>query len=135
MKKLMVFAIAMCMIAAMPLVSCADPANDDSGAGETEEVTETGENTETEMDSEMVKTVAEILDCPERTAEGICKKFGKSIDEELISIVQIEDPYSTVLEMTGQSGRKYYAVIEPGYFLSRIVADSLEGEQLYIAIR
>lgn len=98
----------------------------DEGAAETEDA---------DMSPEMVTQLAELLGCPERTAQGFCDIIDKAVEEEVTGITQIEDPYDRVLEITGKSGSKYYAIIEPGWFLSRVTADSLEGECLFMAIQ
>ena len=87
------------------------------------------------MSPEMVSQLAELLGCPERTAQGFCNTISKSLNEEVTGFKMIDDPYSRVVEITGASGCKYYAVIEKGWFLSRITADSIDGETVYIAIQ
>ena len=82
-----------------------------------------------------IEVIAEQLGCSEKTAESLYATLFGSIQEEIISLVKIQQGPLRFLRMITVSNREYWASVDRGYFISSIYKDSVGGERIYRAIR
>lgn len=83
-------------------------------------------------DLELSSAIQELVACEERTAESIADQISLVEIRDITEIEMIRnDEIYTILELTTEDQTKYYVYLEPGYFLSKITENDLDGEIVY----
>lgn len=110
-----------------------------SGCAEREEektenkiVIREGENTDMKNQN-ITETVKELLGCDERTAESIIKQCQLAGIED-ISDIEKEDTVYTTLKLSTKESVDYYVFFGNGFFIEQIRKESIDGEQIYMAM-
>lgn len=83
-------------------------------------------------DLELSSAIQELVACEERTAESIADQLSLVEIRDITEIEMIRnDEIYTILELATEDQTKYYVYLEPGYFLSKITENDLDGEIVY----
>ena len=83
-------------------------------------------------DLELSSAIQELVACEERTAESIADQISLVEIRDITEMEMIRnDEIYTILELTTEDQTTYYAYLEPGYFLSKITENDLDGEIVY----
>lgn len=105
-----------------------------SGAAQTPGHVE--EKEESSMENQnAVHQLEDIWGCSEQTAQSFCTKLEQAISGRIAEIEDVPNEFYRVLKITSDSGDVFFAKVMSGYFLSKVYADSLDGEVVYKAIR
>lgn len=97
--------------------------------------TSTDEITEEAGDSSQVSKLAELLECSESTAQSLCDQLEEITQKKISNIEVIQKNPLRFLKVTAEDGSEYYAELSKGYFIAAVYADSMDGNQIYRAIK
>lgn len=93
--------------------------------------------TETEVEEmdvlDAARKAEEILGCDARTAESILKTCRQAGIGEITDMEEEPDDIYTILKVTADS-TDYYLFLSDGYFLEQIRKETIDGEQIYMAM-
>ncbi len=94
------------------------------------------EKEETIMENQdAVQRLVDICGCSERTAQSLCTTLERAISDQISQVEDVPNEFYRILKVTSNSGDVFFAKMMKGYFISRVYADSMDGEVVYTAIR